>query len=186
MVLLADNDSLRAERYIEKTMTYLNNNSIDMKLCKLSSDNNVKTTEVYSIIETILADNNNIRDVKEFVSGIIYDPTQKTAVTEQTFSEGLGDRTHDSNAGLNAVSVYLPNGLPASGSDSSQNRNYNRTAKETQYGVSKTQISEYSKSGLSEIATLPGSVHVVVVQITKYTLSRPSNLPLSSFTLNLT
>lgn len=73
MVILADNDSLKAERYIEKTMMYLNNNSVDMKLCKMSSDTNVKTTEVYSIIETILADNNNIKEVKEFISGIIYD-----------------------------------------------------------------------------------------------------------------
>ena len=64
---------------------------------------------------------------------IEYDPNRKTAVNEQTFSEGLGDQTQDVNKNTNAVSVYLPNGLPAGSSDSSQNRSYSRTAKETQY-----------------------------------------------------
>ena len=73
MVKLADNDSLKAERAIAKTMTYLNNHSVDMKICKTASDSNVKMTEVYSIIESILSDNDNIVVVKEFVSCIIYD-----------------------------------------------------------------------------------------------------------------
>ena len=60
---------------------------------------------------------------------IEYDPTKKTAINEQTFSEGLGDHTQDVNKNTNAVSVYLPNGLPSGSSDSSQNRNYSRTAK---------------------------------------------------------
>ena len=73
MVQLADNDSLKAERAIAKTMSYVNNNSVDMKICKSASDNNVKTTEVYSIIEGILSDTKNINVVKEFISCIIYD-----------------------------------------------------------------------------------------------------------------
>ena len=81
---------------------------------------------------------------------IVYDPERKTAVNEQSFSEGLGDRTQDINRGVNAVSVYLPNGLPANGTDSSQNRNYSRSATETQYGVTKTQINEYIKPGVVE------------------------------------
>lgn len=79
-----------------------------------------------------------------------YDPNTKTSITEQTFSEGLGDQTADSNRNTNAVSVYLPNGLPGGGADSSQNRNYSRTAKETQYGVSKIQTNEYMSSGIIE------------------------------------
>ncbi len=73
MVKLADNDSLKAERAIAKTMSYLNNHSVDMKICKTAADNNVKMTEVYSIIESILSDNDNIAEVKEFISCIIYD-----------------------------------------------------------------------------------------------------------------
>ncbi len=81
---------------------------------------------------------------------IIYDPTQKTAVTEQSFQEGLGDQTADSNKGINAVSVYLPNGLAPGDVNSTQNRNYSRQATETQYGVTKTQVNEYIKPGVME------------------------------------
>ena len=81
---------------------------------------------------------------------IEYDPSRKTAVNEQTFSEGLGDQTQDVNKNTNAVSVYLPNGLPAGSSDSSQNRSYSRTAKETQFGVTKVQTNEYMSPGVLE------------------------------------
>ncbi len=81
---------------------------------------------------------------------IEYDPTSKTAVNEQTFAEGLGDQTQDVNKNTNAVSVYLPNGLPAGSSDSTQNRSYSRTARETQYGVTKVQTNEYMSPGVLE------------------------------------
>ena len=81
---------------------------------------------------------------------IIYDPNQKTAVTEQSFQEGLGDKTADSNKGINAVSVYLPNGLAQGDMQSSQDRSYSRQARETQYGVTKTQVNEYIKPGVVE------------------------------------
>lgn len=81
---------------------------------------------------------------------IEYDPSRKTAVNEQTFSEGLGDQTQDINKNTNAVSVYLPNGLPAGSSDSSQNRSYSRTARETQFGVTKVQTNEYISPGVLE------------------------------------
>lgn len=87
-------------------------------------------------------------------TSILYDPNRKTSVSEQTFSEGLGDRSQGSadNPG-GAVSVYLPSGLPQTSggsSDNSSNRNYARTARETEYGVSKSQISEYMNAGVIE------------------------------------
>lgn len=92
-------------------------------------------------------------------SSIIYDPEQKASVSEQTFVEGLGDESTDNSMGsgkANAVSVYLPGGLAAmpgssnQASASSQNRNYSRRARETQYGVTKTQVNEYQKAGIIE------------------------------------
>lgn len=67
---LADNDSLKIERAVENTMTYINTNSIDYRLCKISSDSNVKTDELKSIMESILSNNQNMIEVKE-VSRII-------------------------------------------------------------------------------------------------------------------
>ena len=81
---------------------------------------------------------------------IVYDPQSKTAVSEQSFQEGLGDQTADSSRGLNAVSLYLPNGLAQGNAASSQNRSYSRQATETQYGVTKTQVNEYIKPGVVE------------------------------------
>lgn len=88
-------------------------------------------------------------------SRILYDPNRKTSVSEQTFTEGLGDNSHDSSQnGGGPVSVYLPAGLQqafnSGGGNSSQNRNYERSARETEYGVSKTQINEYTKAGVIE------------------------------------
>lgn len=87
------------------------------------------------------------------MSSINYDPRRKTAVAEQTFTEGLGDKSNDSSRDLGgAVSVYLPNGLQTVGGNdsSSQSKSYARTARETQYGVSKTQVNEYSGAGIIE------------------------------------
>lgn len=85
-------------------------------------------------------------------SSILYDPNRKTAVNEQTFNEGLGDNSQGTGKDPGgAVSVYLPVGLQYGyGSSGSQNRNYERSARETQYGVSKTQVSEYTKAGVIE------------------------------------
>lgn len=87
-------------------------------------------------------------------TSIDYNPNRKTSINEQTFSEGLGDRSQDaSRSPGGAVSVYVPNGIPQTGSGadySSQNRSYARTARETQFGVSKTQTSEYTKAGVIE------------------------------------
>ena len=85
-------------------------------------------------------------------TSIDYDPNRKTSVNEQTFTEGLGDRSQGSSEDAGgAVSVYIPNGMPQVGGgseNSSKNRNYARSARETQYGVSKTQTNEYTKAGV--------------------------------------
>ncbi len=132
-------------------------NSIDDQLSKVQENDQYMQSKIASQLDRLLGKGNYVVTVSTFLrqvpiekTSILYDPTQKTSVTEQTFSEGLGDSTKDVNTGTNAVSVYLPNGLPASGSDSSQDRSYSRVAKETQYGVSKTQVNEYIKPGIIE------------------------------------
>ena len=68
---MADSDSLLAERCVEKTMQIINNNNIDMKICKMASDSNVKITEVQSIIEGIQSDTDNLPVIKELLRIII-------------------------------------------------------------------------------------------------------------------
>ena len=88
-------------------------------------------------------------------TSIAYDPEKKTAVNEQTFKEGLGDRSQGSStAPGGAVSVALPRslqqGIVGGTNNNSQSKNYERTATETQYGVSKVQTNEYSSVGAIE------------------------------------
>lgn len=132
-------------------------NAEDEMLQKIEENDKYMTGKVAQQLDRLIGKGNYVATVSTFLRQapvekytIDYDPTRKTSVNEQTFTEGLGDQTTDSNKGVNAVSVYLPNGLPANGSDSSQNRNYSRQARETQYGVTKTQTNEYIKPGVIE------------------------------------
>ncbi len=129
----------------------------DDQLARIEENDQYMQSKVASQLDRLIGKGNYVVTVSTFLrqipiekTSILYDPNQKTALSEQTFTEGLGDSTQDSNKGLSAVSVYMPNGLPAGGSDSSQNRSYSRIAKETQYGVSKTQVSQYEKPGVIE------------------------------------
>ena len=132
-------------------------NAEDEMLRRLEENDKYMTTKVNQQLDRLIGQGNYVATVSTFLRQapvekftIDYDPERKASVTEQTFSEGLGDQTNDTNRHVNAVSVYLPNGLPNGSSDSSQNRNYSRTARETQYGVTKTQTNEYIKPGVVE------------------------------------
>lgn len=77
---LADSDSLKAERFVEKSMSVINTTRVDYKLCKMASDQNVKVEEVKSIIESILLNTDNMDEVKELVRLMIitYSAQSKT------------------------------------------------------------------------------------------------------------
>lgn len=129
----------------------------DDLLAKLQENDQYMQQKVKAQLDKLVGKGNYVATVSTYLrespmdkSTIDFDPNKKTAVTEQTFSEGLGDQTRDSNKGISAVSVYLPNGLPANNADSSQNRSYSRTARETQYGVAKVQTNEFLKPGVVE------------------------------------
>lgn len=79
---LADNDSLKAERFIERSMEKINTGSVDYKLCKMSSDNNVKTEEIKAIIEAILNDKDNILEVKELIRILVYTYFEQASTKE--------------------------------------------------------------------------------------------------------
>lgn len=129
----------------------------DEMLAKLQENDKYMQQKIGRQLDRLIGAGNYTATVSTFLrqapmerTRIEYDPTQKTAVSEQSFTEGLGDQTRDSNKNPNAVSVYIPNGIAAGGQDSSQDRSYNRSARETQYGVTKTQTNEYIKPGVVE------------------------------------
>lgn len=132
-------------------------NASDDMLAKLEENDRYMENKVRAQLDRLVGKGNYVATVSTFLrqapvekASIIYDPELKTSVSEQTFSEGLGDQTRDTNKSINAVSVYLPNGLPGANADSAQDRSYSRTARETQYGVTKTQVNEYMSAGVIE------------------------------------
>lgn len=132
-------------------------NAEDEMLQKLEENDKYMQQKISKQLDRLVGPGNYVATVSTFLRqapvekfSIEYDPNKKASVSEQSFTEGLGDRTQDQSKGINAVSTYLPNGLPTGGTDSSQNRNYSRRATETQYGVTKTQTSEYIKPGVVE------------------------------------
>ncbi len=132
-------------------------NAEDEMLQRLEENDKYMQQKISKQLDRLVGPGNYVATVSTFLRqapiekfSIEYDPNKKASVSEQSFSEGLGDKTQDQSKGVNAVSTYLPNGLPVGGTDSSQNRNYSRQATETQYGVTKTQTNEYIKPGVIE------------------------------------
>lgn len=132
-------------------------NAEDEMLQKLEENDKYMQQKISKQLDRLVGPGNYVATVSTFLRqapverfSIEYDPDKKASVSEQSFSEGLGDKSQDQSNGVNAVSVYLPNGLPTGNSDSSQSRNYSRQATETQYGVTKVQTNEYIKPGVVE------------------------------------
>lgn len=132
-------------------------NASDEMLAKLEENDKYMQQKVQQQLDRLIGKGNYVATVSTFLRqapaekySTDYDPERKTSVNEQSFTEGLGDQTRDNNRNINAVSVYLPNGIAGGGTNSSQDRNYSRSATETQYGVSKTQLNEYLRPGMVE------------------------------------
>lgn len=137
----------------------IDDDSIDSMNNRASENDKYMQQKVNAQLDKLIGKGNYVATVSTALrqspietSSILYDPNRKTAVNEQTFNEGLGDNSNGTGKDPGgAVSVYLPAGLQYGyGSSGSQNRNYERSARETQYGVSKTQVSEYTKAGVIE------------------------------------
>lgn len=131
--------------------------SIDDQISKVQEFDQYMKNKVSSQLDMLLGQGNyvvtvstSLNQVPKEITSIQYNPDGKTSLTEQTFREGLGDTSQDTNKGSDAVSVYLPNGLQNSSSTSSQNKNYSREATEKTYGVDKKHVSEYYNSGIIE------------------------------------
>lgn len=131
--------------------------SIDDQISKVQEFDEYMKNKVSAQLDRLVGQGNYVVTVSTFLNqvpseetSITYNPSEKTSITEQTFKEGLGDESLDSNKGSDAVSVYLPNGLQNSSSTSSQNKNYERTASEVTYGVGKTHKTKVLKAGTIE------------------------------------
>ena len=69
---LATSDSFKAEKRIQKAMTFIVSSGVDYRLCKLSTNESVHTEEIKSIIESILNDKHNLITMRRLVSILVY------------------------------------------------------------------------------------------------------------------
>ncbi|MBR2068218.1 MAG: hypothetical protein IJ877_00515 [Candidatus Gastranaerophilales bacterium] len=140
----------------------------DDAIAKIEENDKYMQSKVSAQLDKLLGKGNYVATVSTFLtqapvekSSIIYDPDKKTSVTEQQFKESLGDNQSDStSSGMNPVSLYVPDGVKGTvqKGTSSQDRQYARTATETQYGVSKTQVNEYLDAGIIEKISIAVSI----------------------------
>jgi len=128
----------------------------DGDLEKIEENDEYMKAKVQAQLDKLLGKGNYVVTVSTYLrqvpmerSSVIYDPERNVVLNEQEFNENLGDKNNENGQVTNAVSLYLPSGLPQSAT-TSQNRSYSRTASEKQYGSTKTQVSEYLKPGMIE------------------------------------
>src|SRR5574344_267177 len=91
-------------------------NDQDDMLDKTEENDKYMQQKVNAQLDRLIGKGNYVATVSTFLrqspsetASIIYDPQRKTSVSEQTFSEGLGDKSRDATSG-GAVSIYVPAG----------------------------------------------------------------------------
>lgn len=68
---LADSDSFRMMRVVENTMTSINSHGVDIRLCKMASNDLIGMDELKSILEVLLGDNKNLPLIKEYITLLV-------------------------------------------------------------------------------------------------------------------
>lgn len=68
---LADSDTLKAERVIEKTMTKINSSKADYSICKMVSSDLCRIEEVQSIVDSVVLDPDKQSEIKELIRLIV-------------------------------------------------------------------------------------------------------------------
>lgn len=70
---VADSNSLKAERCVESTISYITGHGVNHSICETAHDTNVKTDEVQSIIESIQDNPDNLDEIRELISIMVYE-----------------------------------------------------------------------------------------------------------------
>ena len=64
---LTQNDSTKIDTVVTRAMTYITSHDVDYRLCKMCSDENVKTDEIRAIIESIVKNPKNLDLIRELL-----------------------------------------------------------------------------------------------------------------------
>lgn len=64
---LTQNDSTKIDTVVNRALTYITSHDVDYRLCKMCSDENVKTDEIRAIIESIVKNPENLDLIRELL-----------------------------------------------------------------------------------------------------------------------
>lgn len=65
---LADSDSLKIQRIVEKASNRVNSHGVDYRICKMCSDENIRPNELKSIIDSIISNPDNNHLIRELIN----------------------------------------------------------------------------------------------------------------------
>ena len=80
----SDNDSLKAERFIQASMNYITTSSSNYKFAKMAADTNVRTDEIKSIIDSIQSNTENVKLLNEMITILITEFLKESQIKEVT------------------------------------------------------------------------------------------------------
>lgn len=70
---ITTNDSLRATKCTDIAMNYMVNNSVSLNICNKCKDQNVKATEIKDIMESIISNKDNLKELNRVINILICD-----------------------------------------------------------------------------------------------------------------
>ena len=65
---MADSDSLKIQRIVEKASNRINSHGVDYRICKMCSDENIRPNELKSIIDSIISNPDNNHLIRELIN----------------------------------------------------------------------------------------------------------------------
>src|SRR5574344_1102877 len=68
---LTENDSTKISTVVQRALTFITSHDVDYRMCKMCSDNNIKTEEIKSIIESIVKNTDNLDEITELLNIIV-------------------------------------------------------------------------------------------------------------------
>lgn len=81
---IADSDTIKVQRIVEKTMNKINASGVDYRACTQCADENITANEFRSIIQTILADRDIIVEMRELIGLMVSTYFATTSVKDVT------------------------------------------------------------------------------------------------------
>lgn len=101
---LADNDSFKAERAVEKAMDVIVSRGVDVSIATMASADKIKVQELRSIIESLISDRTKLTEIKELIRILVVEymhvSTDKDIGSISFISHSLSSKPNTKNPSI--------------------------------------------------------------------------------------